>query len=328
MEHIIREHLGRVGLEAVREELRAMIYRPVLIRSVATSARKVAAKPTSTVKAASRSTPSAAATRTVKAAGGTTGAGVGSRTVPVKAKVVEEEASVEEDLPFNPPEFNLQVGQSQRDLDTKPSGLKSKKLDDLFRGTLHDNPEHDSPAVSSTAGGVDIPWSTSYYGLGSAPFSKETQELLSEKVDVTDIEIKPDGLIYLPEIKYRRILNRAFGAGGWGLVPRSETFVTDTLLTREYGLICMGRLVSIARGEQDYFSQDGIPTATEGCKSNALMRCCKDLGIASELWDPNFIRMFKKEYCDERFVEHVSTKRKRKMWKRKDRTFDYPYKVC
>jgi hypothetical protein len=42
--------------------------------------------------------------------------------------------------------------------------------------------------------------------------------------------------------------------------------------------------VSVARGEQDYFDAGGITTATEGCKSNALMRCCKDLGIASELW--------------------------------------------
>ena len=44
------------------------------------------------------------------------------------------------------------------------------------------------------------------------------------------------------------------------------------------------RLVAIARGEQEYFDPSGIPTATEACKSNALMRCSKDLGIASELW--------------------------------------------
>lgn len=44
------------------------------------------------------------------------------------------------------------------------------------------------------------------------------------------------------------------------------------------------RLVAIARGEQEYFDPSGVPTATEACKSNALMRCCKDLGIASELW--------------------------------------------
>ena len=44
------------------------------------------------------------------------------------------------------------------------------------------------------------------------------------------------------------------------------------------------RLVSVARGEQQYFDPSGLPTAAEACKSNALMRCCKDLGIAGELW--------------------------------------------
>lgn len=86
-------------------------------------------------------------------------------------------------------------------------------------------------------------------------------------------------------------------------------------------------LVSVSRGEQQYFDPNGIPTATEGCKSNALMRCCKDLGVASELWDPRFIRKFKKEYCDEKFCEHVLTKKKRKLWKRKGDVFEYPYKV-
>ena len=42
--------------------------------------------------------------------------------------------------------------------------------------------------------------------------------------------------------------------------------------------------MAIARGEQDFYDPSGVATATEACKSNALMRCCKDLGIASELW--------------------------------------------
>ena len=30
------------------------------------------------------------------------------------------------------------------------------------------------------------------------------------------------GMVYLPEIMYRRILNQSFGPGGWGLMPRGE----------------------------------------------------------------------------------------------------------
>ncbi|KAF9302811.1 hypothetical protein BGZ74_004831 [Mortierella antarctica] len=169
-------------------------------------------------------------------------------------------------------------------------------------------------------------WTRSFAGMAIEPFEKEVADILMKPLDPADIEIKPDGLLYLPEIKYRRILNQAFGPGGWGLAPRSEHSISPKNISREYALICRGRFVSTARGEQDYFDVSNLATASEGCKSNALMRCCKDLGIASELWDPSFIRKFKKQYCDEQFVEHAITKKKKKLWKRKDQPdFDYPY---
>jgi hypothetical protein len=90
-------------------------------------------------------------------------------------------------------------------------------------------------------GGVD--WLNSYHGIGARPFSKEVSDILMEPVNIEDVEVKPDGIVYLPEIKYRRILNRAFGPGGWGLVPRSEVVVGDKIVTREYALICDGRYV-------------------------------------------------------------------------------------
>jgi len=170
-------------------------------------------------------------------------------------------------------------------------------------------------------------WSKSYYGLSVEAFPREIAEILLAPIDHLDIEIKPDGLLYLPEIKYRRILNKAFGPGAWGLAPRTETNVGPKIVSREYALVCQGRLVGIARGENEYFDPSGIPTAAEGCKSNALMRCCKDLGIASELWDPRFIREFKAKQCIEVFAENQTTKKKRKLWRRKDQPkFEYPWK--
>lgn len=208
------------------------------------------------------------------------------------------------------------------------SATKSEvsSLKDIFNKSLNDLSASDAYQVEDGSKN----WSESFHGLGNAPFSKEAQDILYSELPENDIEITPDGLLYLPEIKYRRILNRAFGAGAWGLAPRSETLVqmqeTGGLLTREYGLVIHGRLVSIARGEQTFFKESGIPTATEGCKSNALMRCCKDLGIASELWDPRFIKQFKKKNCENIFVEHVVTRKKKKIWKRKDEDVEYPYK--
>jgi hypothetical protein len=114
--------------------------------------------------------------------------------------------------------------------------------------------------------------------------------------------------------------------GGSGEVSFSRIYpVWGTFEEKEKANVY--RLVSIARGEQQYFDPDGIPTATEGCKSNALMRCCKDLGIASELWDPRFIRTFTKEMTKEVWVEHVVTKKKKKVVIRKDDTVRYPFKA-
>ena len=203
----------------------------------------------------------------------------------------------------------------------------SRTLSSVMKGKVLDSRNDANEVLTGVASlKDDIDWNTSWHGLGTKPFAPEIQNELLKELNTADIEIKPDGLIYLPEIKYRRILNKVFGAGGWGLVPRSETIVTASQVTREYGLICHGQLVSVARGEQDYFSENGIPTATEGCKSNALMRCCKDLGIGSELWDPVFIKQYKEQYCIDKFVEHITTKKKKKIWLRKDRKVEYPYK--
>jgi len=180
------------------------------------------------------------------------------------------------------------------------------------------------PDVLGSDGTTD--WSKSYFGLSSQPFAKDIADVLMAPLDPMDVEMKPDGLIYLPEIKYRRVLNRAFGPGGWGLAPRGETNVGPKMVSREYALVCLGRLVAVARGQQEYYDANGVTNATEACKSNALMRCCKDLGIASELWDPRFIREFKMKYCTEIFAEHMPTKKKKKLWRRKDQPkFSYPW---
>ena len=84
-------------------------------------------------------------------------------------------------------------------------------------------------------------WGSSFDGMSTQPFPKEVSEILEAPINELDVEVKPDGLIYLPEIKYRRILNKAFGPGGWGLAPRTETNVTDKIVSREWALICLGR---------------------------------------------------------------------------------------
>lgn len=103
-----------------------------------------------------------------------------------------------------------------------------------------------------------------YFGISTSVFPQKTLEVLMSPINEQDVEIKPDGrmystscmvwlilpqmvyptqhfyvthlflagLIYLPEIKYRRILNQAFGPGGWALMPRGETLHYQVLINR------------------------------------------------------------------------------------------------
>ncbi|KAM0466301.1 hypothetical protein ACHAPV_001259 [Trichoderma viride] len=211
---------------------------------------------------------------------------------------------------------------------TKPAMAASIAYEDIVyqpKGIAFEDAKEEDGEVLDPA---TVDWTKSFYGISAKPVSEKQFKFLMQPVEEKDIEVKPDGVIYLPEIKYRRRLNEAFGPMGWGLIPKGEAIVSDTIVTREYALIVGGRFVSQAQGENSYFSSEQLPSAVEGCKSNALMRCCKDLGIASELWDPHFVRWFKKNHMEEVWVEHATTKKKRLQWYRKgDIDVQYPYKV-
>ncbi|KAG6061419.1 hypothetical protein E4U17_001782 [Claviceps sp. LM77 group G4] len=193
---------------------------------------------------------------------------------------------------------------------------------------IYNDPDNSTESKSANGDATIVPdWTNSFYGISAQPVSKEQFKNLVTPLDVADIEVKPDGILYLPEIKYRRKLNETFGPMGWGLIPKGEAVVGSSIVTREYALIVDGRFVSQAQGENNYFGPEQLPSAVEGCKSNALMRCCKDLGIGSELWDPQFLRWFRKTHIEEVWAEHMVTKKKKTLYFKKGVVqIAYPYK--
>lgn len=57
------------------------------------------------------------------------------------------------------------------------------------------------------------------------------------------------------------------------------------------------------------------------------MRCCKDLGIASELWDPHFIHKWKADHAISVWCEHQKSKERRLFWRKASRPgFEYPWR--
>lgn len=142
---------------------------------------------------------------------------------------------------------------TRRHLSISPRLHQERSTSAAGKATTSLSPSDESQPLHSLTDGLQDPppilnenekqvdWTRSYHGLSSTPFTPEQAAILQEPLELDDIEIKPDGIVYLPEIKYRRKLNRAFGPGGWGLAPRGETIVTGKLVTREYGLVCGGR---------------------------------------------------------------------------------------
>lgn len=159
-----------------------------------------------------------------------------------------------------------------------------------------------------------------YAGASVKPFPKEIADVLAEPFNEDEIEVKPhNGVIYLPGIFFRNRLNKAFGPGGWSMLPRGPRQMKDNKMFREYALYCLGRFVAEAVGDQDF-----IPTnkdmseadAAEGCKTNAIQRCCKDLGIASQIHEPAFIQRYKAEKL---VAVNTTSHSTPVQWRRKDR---------
>jgi hypothetical protein len=123
-----------------------------------------------------------------------------------------------------------------------------------------------------------------FEGMATAPFTDEQRRVLAETPAHEDVEIKPDGICFMPGVWYRRQLTKAFGAGGWSLAPRGPVRTVGDTTTYHGALYVLGRWVSEAVGECD--NQWMSPaTRTESARTDCLTRCCKDLCMASELWD-------------------------------------------
>lgn len=139
-----------------------------------------------------------------------------------------------------------------------------------------------------------------FTGISTLDISKEISDRLTQPVRMEDIEIKPTGEIYLSHVRYRKMLNDAFGMGNWSLRPLGGFVKTGSVVCREYALYIKGKYAASAIGEQNYIESNAQMTWSDACeatKSNVIMRCCKDMGIGLEMWDRKFVEKFKKEYC-------------------------------
>lgn len=139
-----------------------------------------------------------------------------------------------------------------------------------------------------------------YHRASCLRLTKEEEIILSEPIDTASIEIRPDGLIYYPQVFARNKLNQAFGRGQWALIEHQVKHDEEhNKIYFEGSLYIRGHFVSKAWGENQYYpkKRDGtwnprfsMASVHESAKSDCIVRCCKDLSIGKECWEPLFVR--------------------------------------
>lgn len=152
------------------------------------------------------------------------------------------------------------------------------------------------PAPSPTAVGIEVErYDRGFERVAEAPFAAEARAILREPIDPRQVEVRPDGIVYLPWVWYADRLNRAFGAGAWAIVPRDKPQRLGDTVVYNGALYVLGRFVREAWGECEYRANNptmSYASALEGAQSDCIVRCCKVLGIAKELWDPGWREPF------------------------------------
>jgi len=137
--------------------------------------------------------------------------------------------------------------------------------------------------------------------VGKLKLKAEQIKALRRPVEQNEIEWKPaerggDPVIpYLSHNGYRDRLDAAFGLGGWGMVPVGMPKEKDGTVILPCALMIDGVPRAFAWGAQQYKANGNMDwgDCLEGARSNAIVRCGKELGIARELWSKSYIRQLR-----------------------------------
>lgn len=132
--------------------------------------------------------------------------------------------------------------------------------------------------------------------ISKLQFSEGEIKILYEPFDADDLDILPhNGVVYAPWIAYMKRMRAAF-KGSWMLVPHGLPRIENNKMIWPYYLFVKGHLLTYSIGECNYVPSNkemSYGDSAEGAKSNALMRCCKAIGVGVETWDRKFLDSWK-----------------------------------
>jgi hypothetical protein len=162
-----------------------------------------------------------------------------------------------------------------------------------------------------------------YRGASNLRLSESERKSLTDPFDDLEYEIRPDGFIYIPQVLTLQRINRVIGVGQWSILlinSGKDEIRKDTFKVFYDGaLVIRDCFVSRAVGEASYNrtnNNSSWASAFEAAKSDCRQRCCKDIGIASDAWNPTFIRRWQKEHAIKVWVNDNG--QQKCVWRRKD----------
>lgn len=151
---------------------------------------------------------------------------------------------------------------------------------------------------------------------GEEGFDARTVEILSEPIDDALVDVKPNGAIFVSHIHYRDRLDRAFGPGGWALIPLAMPKMENNRVVWFGFLKAGGQYIENAMGGCSYIPSNkemNYDDCIEGAKSDCLARCCKALPMFRECWNKSYGDYWKATYAEQGY----NTKWQRYEWKKK-----------
>lgn len=175
--------------------------------------------------------------------------------------------------------------------------------------------------------------------IRATPFDDKAQRVFERSANPDDVDIRPDGMVYIPHTVYRDALNEAFGRGGWQhlTVSLNKTPIMDRKTGEQKGedihvvgrLLVAGQIVADGTGTASYHFTNramNYSDAIESAKSVALRRCCKDF-LFPELWDRRWAEDWKARYAERWTAEREFPRRVDTIWKRRDKPEVPGYKL-
>lgn len=138
--------------------------------------------------------------------------------------------------------------------------------------------------------------------VGQMVVTDEQAEILTAPVPDDEIDIRPDGFIYVSHEYCRRQLNLAFKPLGWTMIEASPIVPRPGTneFYQKWALFIGGVFAGVtmaSRQMHDKNAAQDMSDVYESIKSDCIRRLCKDLGLGIEAWNKRRQKQWRDQYA-------------------------------